>query len=77
MNKRAKIHCEPGTVTEEDHTIQDCDARLFITMQLRSIFSYFLTRKPFEDDIEDGVVIVMTPEEETWDAHDQNFANNE
>ena len=22
VNKRAKIHCKPGTATEEDHTIQ-------------------------------------------------------
>ena len=42
MNKRAKIHYQKGTMTEEDHTIQECETGLFITMQLRSIFSYFL-----------------------------------
>ena len=44
VRERAKIHCEEGTVTEEDHTIQECNTGLFITMQLRSIFSSFSLR---------------------------------
>ena len=46
VHERAKIHCEEGTMTEEDHTIQESKTGLFITMQLRSIISYFPTRKP-------------------------------
>ena len=46
MNNKAKIHCTEGTVTEEDHTIQEFNTGLFITLQLRSIFSYFPKRKP-------------------------------
>ena len=76
VNERVKIHCEEGTVTEEDHTIQEHDTGLFITMQLRSIFSYFLSRKPNKDDLEDGVIVVMIPEGATWDAYDQNFTDN-
>ena len=45
-------------------------------MQLQSIFSYFPTRIPLEDDIEDGVVVVMTPKGATWDVDNQNFADN-
>ena len=41
VNERARIHCGDA-VTEEDHTIQDSETGLFITLQLRSIFSYFL-----------------------------------
>ena len=37
VNKQAKMHCAEGTVTEEDHTIQERYTGLFITMQLRSI----------------------------------------
>ena len=44
-NERAKIHCKSGTATEEDHTIQEKETGLFIIMNLRSIFSYFPTRK--------------------------------
>ena len=61
VNKRAKIHCS-DSVTQEDHIIQEFDTGLSISMQLRSIFSYFLSRKPNDDDIENGVIIVMTPE---------------
>ena len=32
VNDRAKIHCDHGIVTEEDHTIQDRETGLFITM---------------------------------------------
>ena len=77
VNKRAKIHCEEDTVTEEDHTIQECNAGLFITMQLRSIFFYFLSKKPNMDDLDNGVEVIMTPEGSTWDAYDQTFAENE
>ena len=62
VNEKVKIHCEPGTPTEKDHTIQGKETGLFITMNLHSIFSYFPTRKSDEEDIEDGVVVVMTPE---------------
>ena len=75
MNKRAKIHCGDA-VTEEDHTIQESATGLFITLQLRSIFSYFPSRKPTDEDLVDGVIVVMTPEGISWDAYDQNFADN-
>ena len=52
MNEQAKIHCDPDTVTEEDHTIQDHDTELFITMHKRSTFSFFPMMKPFDDDFE-------------------------
>ena len=45
VNERAKIHYELGTATEEDHTIQEKETGLLITINLRSIFSYFSTRK--------------------------------
>ena len=61
VNERAKIYWEPGTTTEEDHTIREQHTGLFITMNLSSIFSYFPTMKPDEDDIEDGVVVIMIP----------------
>ena len=76
VNNTAKIHCG-GTVTEEDHTIRERDTGLFITLQLRSIFSYFLSRKPSDDDLVDGVMVIMTPDGPTWDAYDQTFADNE
>ena len=64
-------------MTEEDHTIQESETGLFITMQVKSIFSYFPSRKPNVDDLDDGVVVTMTPEGSIWDAYDQNFADNE
>ena len=77
VNERAKIHCEPGTTTEEYHTIQEKETGLFITINLQSIFSYFPTRKPDEEDIEDGVVVVMTPEGATQEPYDESYASNE
>ena len=41
VDDKAKIYCEEGTATEEDHTIQERSTGLFIPLQLRSIFSYF------------------------------------
>ena len=73
VQKRAKIHCEEGTVTKEDHTIQESKTGLFITMQLRSIFFYFFTRKPNLEDPDDGVEVMMTPEGPIGDAYDQPY----
>ena len=68
MNERAKIHSEEPT--EEDHTIQCRKTGLFITIQLRSIFSYFPTRKPDEEDILEDVDVVVTPEGSEWAPYD-------
>ena len=76
VHKRAKIHCEEGTVIEEDHTIQEFRTGLFITMQLKSIFSYFPTQKPNLDDLDDGIEVMLTPEGPSWDAYDQTFVDN-
>ena len=77
VNDKAKIHCEEGTATEEDHTIQEELTGLFIPLQLRSIFSYFPSRKPNNSDLDDGVVVAITPDGPTWDAYDPTFADNE
>ena len=77
VNERAKIHCEPGTATEEDHTIQEEETGLFIAMNLHSIFSYFPTRKPDEEDREDGIVLVMKLEGAVWEPYDESYASNE
>ena len=77
VNDKAKIHCEDGTATEEDHTIQEESTGLFITLQLRSIFSYFPSRKPNNTDLDDGVLVPITPDGPTWNAYDQTYADNE
>ena len=74
VNKQAKIHCG-DLVTKENHTIQECDTGLFITMQLRSIFS-FLSRNPNEDNLKDGIIVIIALEGATCDAYDQNFTDN-
>ena len=75
VNERAKIHSEEPT--EEDHTIQCRKTGLFITMQLRSIFSYFPTRKPDKEDILEGVDVVVTPKGSEWALYDASYAENE
>ena len=68
VDKRVKIHCGDSG-TKEDPTIQEGATGLFITMQLRNIFFYFLSRKSNLDDLDDGVVVTITPEGFTWDAY--------
>lgn len=77
VNDKAKIHCEEGTATEEDHTIQKKSTGLFIPLQLRSIFSYFPSRKPNDSNLDDGVMVAITPDGPTWDAYDPTYADNE
>ena len=49
-------------MTEENHIVQESKTGLFITMQLRSISSYFPTQKSNLDDLDDGVEVTMIPE---------------
>ena len=46
-------------------------------MSLLRIFSYFPTRKPDEEYIEDGVVVVMTPEGAIWKPYGKSYVSNE
>ena len=42
-------------------------------MNLCSIFTYFPTRKPDEEDITDGVVVIMTPEGAIWEPYNESM----
>ena len=57
--------------------IQESKTGLFITMQLKCIFSYFSTWKPTLDDLDDRVEVTMIPEGPIWDAYDQTYVDNE
>ena len=77
VNECPKQHRPYGEATEDDHTIQDGGSGLKIAMDIRSTFSYFVTRKPNDDDLEDGVPVLFTPEGADWDPYDQSFAEKE
>lgn len=77
VNEKAKQHCLPGELTDDDHTIQDPESGMRIVMEIRSTFSVFDTRIPSEEDIEDGIAVIITPDGEIWDPYDSAFAENE
>ena len=52
VNECAKIHCED--LTREDHAIIFKGYDLRIPLQLHGIFSYFVTRKPDVESLEDA-----------------------
>ena len=66
VNNVPTIHCTRDEATPDDHTIQELESGLFIPLNLDSIFSVFHTLKPLEEDLEDGVVVIFTPEGITW-----------
>ena len=77
VSEIAKIHCEPELLTEDTHTIQDLESGLFIPLHLRSTFSYFYSRKPDNNDLCDGIPIIITPEGEEWKPYCPSYAENE
>jgi hypothetical protein len=72
-----KIHCNPDSLTEDAHTIQEHESGLFIPLHLRSIFSYFVTRKPTDDDLSDGIPVLISPDAEVWQPYCPTYAENE
>ena len=73
VNECPKQHRPFGEATEDDHTIQHRESGLKIAMKIRSTFSYFDTRKPTEDDFEEGVAVLFSPESAEWDPYDQSL----
>ena len=57
--------------------IQELESGLFVPLYLDDIFSVFHTRKPLEEDLEDGVVVLVTPKGITWNPYNETFADNE
>ena len=77
VNECAKQHCKNREATDEDHTIISREIGLRIPMDIRSTFSYFITRKPSEDEIDIGVPCFITPNAAEWDPTDDCYAENE
>ena len=75
VNEAAKMHCQEPT--KRDHAIIAEEYDLLIPLQLNGIFSYFHTRKPSNDDIENGVIIPFTPDTAEWDPYSNNFEAQE
>ena len=77
VNECPKQHRPNGEATDDDHTIMDPKSDMKIPMKIRSTFSYFETRMPTEDDIDNGEPVLLTPEADTWDPYDESYAELE
>lgn len=75
VSKVAKIHVSDPSIS--DHSIYFKDHDLRIPLALWGIFSYFPTRKPTEQDMEDCELILLSPDGPEWNPHSDVFACNE
>jgi len=75
MNDVPKIHVKDPT--ENDHAIVFPDDNLQIPLQLHSIFSFFHTRMPTTQEIDQCTKIIITPDSTDWDPHNESYALNE
>ena len=71
INETTKIHCR--TSTTRDHVIISQDHGLLIPIVLNGIFFFFHTRKPNNDDLENGTIIPFTPEGAEWNPYTHNY----
>ena len=70
-----KIHLE--SPTEKDHSIYFHENSLRIPLQLWGVFSFFHTRKPTIDEINNAEKIFLTPDSTEWDPYSKHYALNE
>ena len=75
INNVPKIHVQDPT--ENDHAIVFPDESLRIPLQLNGIFSYFHTRMPTSQEIDECTKIIITPDSTDWDPHNESYALNE
>ena len=71
----SKIHVKEPTV--EDHSIYFSDESLRIPLTLNGIFSIFLTRISSNQDLIDGIPVLITPEDTTCNPHSNSYKQNE
>ena len=72
INDVPKIHVQDPT--ENDHAIVFPDESLRIPLQLNGIFSYFHTRMPTSQEIDECTKIIITPDSTDWDPHNESYA---
>jgi hypothetical protein len=70
-----KIHSKDPCV--EDHSIYFKEVNLRIPLALWGIFSYFLTRLPSADELEEAELVMITPDGPEWNPHTDAYARNE
>ena len=75
INDVPKIHVQDPT--ENDHAIVFPDESLRIPLQLNGIFSYFHSRMPTSQEIDECTKIIITPDSTDWDPHNESYALNE
>ena len=64
--------------TEKDHAMWFPEAQVRIPLSLWGIFSYFPSRKPTVTELQETEdILVLTPEGQKWDPHDDSYARNE
>lgn len=60
-----------------DHTIQDIGSGLRVTIDVWSTFLYFVIQKLKNDDFDEEVPELLTPEGTEWNPYVQSFAERE
>ena len=75
VNETPKIHSENPSI--DDHCLYFEEEKLRIPLSLMGIFSYFVTRKPVEDDLDNSELIYLTPDSPKWNPHSDIYARNE
>ena len=64
VNDTAKIHVTDPTI--EDHSMFFPTTKLRISLSLHGVFSYFPTRNPTIQDLQESEKVVITPEGSNW-----------
>ena len=75
VNDTAKIHCEDPS--PDHHCIIFADSDLRIPLNLNGTFSFFHTRMPTQEELQDCEKIFITPDNETWNPYCTSFELNE
>ena len=70
-----KIHCNDPS--NDDHCITFRESDLRIPLQLIGTFSYFHSRMPHVDELQNCDKIIITPDSEDWNPHCESFEQNE
>ena len=76
VNETAKIHSKDPTI--DDHCIRCDEHNLRIPLALWGIFSYFPSRAPTNEEVNDDLPIIhLTPDSPDWNPNSEVYARNE
>ena len=75
VDTTAKLHCKNPSIA--NHSMYFTEDDLRVHFNITGIVSYFMSRKPTPEEINELPVLYLTPDNQSWDPYDVKYEREE